>query len=252
MLLRFKFANYRSFRGEQELSLVAGPLNDQPAGVFEVPGLGERILPVAALYGANASGKTTVLRALQFMERAIHDSHRLWAPEQPIPLEPFAGEAPETPTRFVVDFIRQGVRHQYGFAMNSVAVLEEWLHVYPKGKKQTWFNRRAGKPMVFSDKLTGENRVIAQLTRSNSLFLSAAAQNNHEMLVPVHTWLSNTAAFVFGDRSVETTQTVKMCEDGKTREIIARLIRVADLGITDLDVSATTLPKETSALFDSI
>jgi AAA15 family ATPase/GTPase len=87
MLLRFKFSNYRSFRAEQELSLVAGPLNDRPEGVFEIAGLKERVLPVAA----NASGKTTVLRALQFMNRAIHHSHWLWEPEQPIPLEPICG-----------------------------------------------------------------------------------------------------------------------------------------------------------------
>ena len=76
--------------------------------------------------------------------------------------------------------------------MNSTAVLEEWLHVYPQGKKQTWFNRKAGKPISFGEKLAGENRVIEQLTRNNSLFLSAAAQNNHEMLLPIYHWFRNT------------------------------------------------------------
>ena len=170
MLLRFKFSNYRSFRSEQELSLVAGPLNDHSEGVFEIPGINERVLPVAAIYGANASGKTTVLRALQFMNRVIRQSHRLWEPGQAIPLEPFAGEGPETPTRFVVDFVYSGIRHQYGFALNSSTVLEEWLHVYPKGKRQTWFSRKTGKPILFSEKLAGENRVIEQLTRNTACF----------------------------------------------------------------------------------
>jgi AAA15 family ATPase/GTPase len=248
MLLRFKFSNYRSFRGEQELSLVAGPLNDHPEGVFEVPGLKERVLPVAAIYGANASGKTTVLRALQFMSRAVHQSHRLWEPEQPIPLEPFVGESPESPTRFVVDFVHADIRRQYGFAMNSAAVLEEWLLAYPNGKKQTWFNRKAGKPMSFSEKLNGENKVIEQLTRTNSLFLSAAAQNNHEMLRPIYDWFWTTLVFVAGDRSVETRQTIKMCEDSETRALIARLLSVADLGIADLTVTVQT----TSTLAEKI
>jgi uncharacterized protein len=234
MLLRFKFSNYRSFRSEQELSLVAGPLNDHPEGIFEVPGLKEKVLPVAAIYGANASGKTTVLRALQFMNRVLRESHRLWEPEQAIPLEPFVGEVAESPARFVVDFIHAAVRHQYGFALNSSTVLEEWLHVYPKGKKQTWFNRKAGKPISFSEKLAGENRVIEQLTRKNSLFLSAAAQNNHEMLRPICDWFWTTLVFVTGDRSVETRQTIKMCEDSEARALIARLLSVADLGIADL------------------
>jgi energy-coupling factor transporter ATP-binding protein EcfA2 len=238
MLLRFKFSNFRSFRSEQELSLVAGSLNDHSEGVFEIPGLKERALPVAAIYGANASGKTTVLRALQFMNRVIRQSHRLWEPEQPIPLEPFAGEGPETPTRFGVDFIHAGIRHQYGFAVNSAAVLEEWLHVYPKGKKQTWFNRKAGSPISFGEKLAGENRVIEQLTRNNSLFLSAAAQNNHEMLLPVYDWFWTNLVFVTGDRSEETKQTIKMCEeDRETRALITRLLSGADLGIADLTIT---------------
>jgi uncharacterized protein len=244
MLLRFRFSNYRSFWAEQELSLVAGPLNDRTNGVLEVPGLKERVLPVAAIYGANASGKTTVLRALQFTDRVIHDSHRLWEPEQPIPLEPFAGEGSETPTRFVVDFIHAGVRHQYGFAVNSAAVLEEWMHVYPNGKKQTWFNRRAGSPISFGEKLAGENRVIEQLTRNNSLFLSAAAQNNHEMLLPVYNWFWNTFRFVVGERNVVSRLTAEMCNDSETRAGIVRLLNVADLGIADLSITAGKAPEK--------
>jgi AAA15 family ATPase/GTPase len=244
MLLRFAFSNFRSFRGEQELSLVAGPLNDHGAGIFEIPGLNERVLPVAAIYGANASGKTTVLRALSFMDRAIHNSHRLWEPEQPIPLEPFAGEAAESPAKFIVDFIHGDVRHQYGFVVSSAAVLEEWLHVYPKGKRQAWFNRKLGKPISFSDKLTGENKVIEQLSRSNSLFLSAAAQNNHEMLLPIYNWFWNTLRFVIGPRGAETKLTVEMCADSETRALIARLLCVADLGITDLNVTVENMPEE--------
>ncbi len=203
------------------------------------------MLPVAAIYGANASGKTTVLRALQFMSRAIRESQRLWEPEQAIPLEPFAGETAECPARFVVDFIRSDIRHQYGFAMNSAVVLEEWLHVYPKGKKQTWFSRKAGRPISFSEKLAGENRVIEQLTRKNSLFLSAAAQNNHERLLPIYDWFWTNLVFVTGDRSEETRQTIKMCEeDRETHALITRLLSVADLGIADLRVTVTKLGED--------
>lgn len=239
MLLRFKFSNYRSFREEQELSLVAGSLGDHQEGLFEIPGIKERALPVAAIYGANASGKTTVLRSLQFMNRVIRESHRFWEPEQPIPLEPFVGEGPECPTRFVIDFIRENIRHQYGFVVNSSSVLEEWLHVYPKGHKQTWFRRKAGEKMSFSEKLRGENTVIEQLTRNNSLFLSAAAQNNHEMLLPVCNWFWITLVFVIGDRNEETKQTIKMCEeDRETLTLVTRLLSVADLGIAELIITA--------------
>ena len=240
MLLRFKFSNYGSFRVEQELSLVAGSLNDRRESVFQAPGLKDGVLPMAAIYGANASGKTTVLRALEFMGNAVRDSHRLWEPGQQIPVEPFAGEADGLPTTFMVDSVFAGIRHQYGFAINSDGVLQEWLHVYPKGKKQTWFSRKGG-PISFGEKLIGDNRVIEQLTRKNSLFLSAAAQNNHEMLLPVYNWFRNSLKLFVGGRGLDTAQTINMCEDPDALGIITRLLRVADLGIADLRVTVSRL-----------
>jgi AAA15 family ATPase/GTPase len=236
MLLRFRFSNFRSFREEQELSLIAGSFKDRADGVFNVAGLNEGVLPVAAIYGANASGKTTVLRALQFLHDVILDSHRFWKPERSIPRVPFVRDI-ESPSRFVIDFIRDGIRHQYGFAVDSSAILEEWLHVYPKGKRQVWFSRRLGKPFSFSAKLTGENKMIGQLTRNNSLFLSAAAQNNHELLLPVYKWVSRFLVFVIGDRDVWQLRTASMCNEIETRALMAQLLRVADLGISDVQVA---------------
>src|SRR5580704_10308584 len=116
MLLRFRFSNFRSFRAEQELSMVAGAVTDQPETVRHPKGIAEGVLPVAAIYGANASGKTNVLRAMQFMQSAVRDSHARWEPDRPIQLEPFAGE-PNSPATFSVDFALSGVRYQYGLSV---------------------------------------------------------------------------------------------------------------------------------------
>jgi hypothetical protein len=162
MLLRFRFSNVRSFREGQELSLVAGSGKDLPEVVRHPPGIREGVLPLAAMYGANASGKTNVLRALAFMANAVSSSYRIWKPDSPIPRDPFLadeisrGQASE----FAVDFLLGGVRHQYGFRLASEAVLEEWLQVYPNGKKQIWLHRRAGDRISFSSKMPGENRTI--------------------------------------------------------------------------------------------
>jgi hypothetical protein len=76
------------------------------------------------------------------------------------------------------------------------------------------------------------------LTRSNSLFLSAAAQNNHEMLLPIYNWFWTTLVFVIGGRSEETKQTIKMCQESpETRALITRLLSIADLGIADLTIT---------------
>ena len=237
MLLRFRFSNFRSFRSEQELSLIAGPFTDLPDVPRHPSGINEGVLPCAAIYGANASGKTNVIQAIGFMASAVSLSHRDWKPDGPIPREPFMAdeESRREPSEIEADFLLAGVRHRYGFRVDSQVVLEEWLFVYPKGKKQTWFHRKRGNPIAFSNKMPGENRTIENLTRQNSLFLSAAAQNAHEALLPIFTWLSG-LLFVIGDRSKYREQTTRLCSELDYKNEIARLVSVADLGIAQMTV----------------
>ena len=252
MLLRFRFSNFRSFRAEQELSLIAGPFTDLPDVVRHPAGLKEGVLPGAAIYGANASGKTNVIQAMGFMASAVSFSHRDWTPDGPIPRQPFIAneESKREPSEVEADFLLAGVRHRYGFRVDSQAVLEEWLYVYPKGKKQTWFHRKWGNPIVFSNKMPGENRVIENLTRQNSLFLSAAAQNAHEALMPVFIWLSG-LLFVIGDRSKYRRHTARLCSQLDYRNEIARLVSVADLGIAEMSVEDTKFPDKAKEIVEA-
>jgi AAA15 family ATPase/GTPase len=234
MLLRFRFSNVRSFRTEQELSLVAGPFTDAPESVRHPDAIPEGVLPVAAIYGANASGKTNVLRAIQFLSEAVSSSHREWKPDGPIPREPFLSdeESRQSPSEFELDFLTSGIRYRYGFRVDSALVLEEWLYAYPLGKKQTWFHRKQGKPILFGARMPGENRTIESLTRKNSLFFSAAAQNNHEALLPVYYWIT-TSPSVIGDRASYRKLTAMLCKlfPDYLAEV-ARLVSAADLGIS--------------------
>jgi uncharacterized protein len=252
MLLRFKFSNFRSFRDEAEFSLVASGLDDSPNAAFEVPGLKERVLPVAAIYGANASGKTNVIRALQFVWQAVLHSHRTWSPQGPIPREPFVlGGAMPLASRFETDLVISGVRYQYGFALDSESVAEEWLLAYPNGRPQTWFKRLRGVPMSFSNKLAGENKATEALMRPNSLFLSAAAQNNHAALLPVYGWFANSLSIRLG----VAPDTADICKDDDCRKAVAELIRAADLGIVQLRVQErplTEVQKDTWEFFRKI
>ena len=243
MLLRFRFSNFRSFRTEQEISLVAGPFTDQPEVVLHPTGAREGVLPVAAIYGANASGKTNVIQAVMFMVSAVGSSHRIWKPDDPIPREPFLADEGSTgePSSFEMDFLVAGKRHQYGFRVDSDAVLEEWLLAYPKGKKQRWFHRMQGRPISFGAMMPGENRTIENLTRKNSLFLSAAAQNNHESLLPIYKSLTS-LLFVIGERSIYRLYTASLCAAADHKEDVARLLAAADLGIVAANVEGTKLP----------
>jgi len=255
MLIQFRVENHRSLRDEQVLSLVAANLggSEEPR-LLRPPGLGESLLPAVALYGANASGKSNVLNALAFMREAVLRSHRYWEPEAGTPQEPFAlsSKAQKQPSLYEVDFLVEGVRFRYGFVLSAARIEEEWLHAWPHGRKQVWFERE-GDHFDFGKHLHGENETIRGLTRANSLFLSAAAQNNHAALLPLFGWfgavqLELSRSPLLGFKPVHTvllgnlfSGQLSLFEEDNTarqheRESIVQLLRSADLGILDMRV----------------
>jgi hypothetical protein len=218
--------------------MIAGSLKDHIDRLVRLAATPEPILTTAALYGANASGKTNFIRALQFMANAVEFSHTRWQPDQRIPRQPFASVPDrDRPSEFIIDFILDGVRYQYGFLVSDTTVLKEWLYAYPKGKRQAWFSRRSSAPMSFSEKMPGENKTIEALTRQNSLFLSTAAQNNHPALSPIHRWFSGSLTFVLAERSSGTFNAASFCADPVRCEAISRMVAHADLGVSSLRVS---------------
>lgn len=158
---------------------------------------GDKALPVAAIYGANASGKSNLLSGLVFMRSAVLLSHRFYAPEGGVPRTAFAwGPKAAEPSFFEVIFRVDQVRYEYGFVADDTRFLEEWLHAYPSSRKQTWFERD-GEDFKFGEHLKGEVRAAEKITRPNSLFLSAAVQNRHEQLLPVYRWFNAIQAHNF-------------------------------------------------------
>ncbi len=184
MLLRFQVSNYRSIYQEQSFSFIASSLKDNESGLIEADQLGGlSILPAAVVYGANASGKSNFIASINFMIRAILKSHREGIPDGGVPRRPFAldKECEIIPSSCVMDFIVNNTRYQYGFTYNDDVFLTEWLYAYPKKYKRVLFERN-GQTFEFGRFLAGQNKVISELTRDNSLFLSAAIQNGHEEL----------------------------------------------------------------------
>lgn len=189
MLIELRAQNHRSILDEIAFTMEAGPgAGAGDARARPVKGLSRGVLPVAALYGPNASGKSNVLSALGFMRDAVVDSLSSWPPRGGVPRDAFAwGKGPEEPSLFEATIVVRGVRHQYGFVVDQSRVLEEWLFAWPKGRRQTWLEREEDE-LVFGDNLKGENRAIQQVTRRNALFLSTAAHHRHEQLLPIFDW----------------------------------------------------------------
>ncbi|MEM8589849.1 MAG: ATP-binding protein [Pseudomonadota bacterium] len=187
MLLRFGVRNFISIRDAEELSLVASTLSDPSDGLIESKLATQmKILPVAIVYGANASGKSNVVAAFEQLRSVVLFSHSHGTPEGGVPRRPFALDeacASET-TEFSVDFEWDNSRYQFGFGTDGEVITEEWLYSTPGTRRQTLYVRSL-QDFKFGRSLRGKNRVISELTRPNSLFISAAAQNGHEELSKV-------------------------------------------------------------------
>jgi len=191
MLIEFRLENHRSIAEEQALTMVAtgrsAPADLRPR---KVSGVSTPLLPVAAIYGANASGKSNLLLGMELMRDAVRDSHRSWLPEGGVPRDPFAwGPRRSDPTLVEVTFVSDSVRYRYGFVADDERFLEEWLYAWPRGREQMWFERE-GDTFRFGEHLRGENRLIEQVTRPNALFLSAAVQHRHVQLSAVYSWFA--------------------------------------------------------------
>lgn len=187
MLLRFRVSNHLSFRDLQEVSFVASSLKERKGYLIDCTAVpNNSVVPAAVVYGANASGKSNLVDAMQTMWAMVLHSHTKGDPgggvaRQPFRLDP---ECKRAATQFDIDFVAEGTRYHYGFQATDEAFVSEWLDVYPKAYRRLAFARE-NSDFTFGRWLKGQNSSIAKLTRPNSLFLSAAAQNGHEQLSKV-------------------------------------------------------------------
>ncbi|MCP3819974.1 ATP-binding protein [Streptomyces sp. A3M-1-3] len=240
MLLRFRVANVLSLRDEQELSFVVPSNLESGAGrtVKLSDGKQIEVYPLVGIFGANASGKSNVLTALMHLRTAVLDSYAQWTSHQGVPREEFAldAKASAESSFYEADFVLDdGVRWTYGFELGPDRVEAEWLHSYPRGRRQEWLDRDASreKEFHFPGERIQDRARLARTTRPNALLLSHAATDNHPQLSPIYRWFHDNLWPVFpeGDREDRERFTIQQLQ-GPHRERIEELLRVADLGIT--------------------
>ena len=243
MLIEFRVKNFRSIKEQQLLTMVAtkdDQLLDNMATVGKL-----RLLHSAAIYGANASGKSNVIKALKVVEQLVRKSARN-TPEDRIDVTPFLldEETARQPSEFELYFFYNGIRYQYGFTVDAERIYQEWLFAYPKGSPQSWFIRteREGEKnksdWEFGRNLQGQKQTIADLTSHNTLFLSRAAQLNHPQLQEVYEWFVRHLHIIDDEYSLhglESMVTNQIIKDNTKKKRLGNLIASADTGIIDIE-----------------
>lgn len=192
MLLSFGIKNFRSFREEQTLSLVASSRQpDHPEHLSRIPEDENQALPLAVIYGANGAGKSNLVKALDFLKRLVV---RGTEPKKPVDRRPFLldKESPRRPSELSVQFIEGGQVYAFGFGVSDRLVETEWLSLLRNGKEISVYERltqpggevviEAGP--VLEDDTWGDHAKTLALTKvgvlPNQLFLHAVGKNLRE------------------------------------------------------------------------
>ena len=247
MLVEFSVTNFRSVKEEMRLSLVAGPGKEHADSIFTVENRADtatrpiRLLRSAAIYGANAAGKTNVIRGLKAMHDIVLGSARGLA-ELPVTAFRFDPACSAQPTAFEVTCIADDVRYQYGFRATRNEVTDEWLYAWPSGRLQVWFERRGGDvsgapSWKFGGKLTGDREVWKRATRPQALFLSTAVSLNSTQLLPVFDWFRKRLHIV-GVGSWTPSFTLEYYDKNGGADVLD-FLSAADLAVTGVRVVET-------------
>ncbi len=243
MLISFAVTNYACFKDRQELTLVPPRKTDDDEFSFDT---GVRRVPwlhrAAALYGANGSGKSRLIRALGFVDSFVIGSSKRRQTGEPIPHEPFRfdAESRSRPTTFEISFVETGSVYEYGFSVDSERVHEEWLYQWPVGGRQRMLLDREYDPATgeeswnFGASVRGEKRAWQASTRPDTLLVSTAAQLNSEVFTPVVGWFQQRLRVVTAGGLLPALTIAMIDGDERATERVLRVLREADIAVSSL------------------
>jgi AAA15 family ATPase/GTPase len=254
MLCNFTISNFRSIGEEITLSMSGGRYKETDHGIRAIKTGFPQFpcaLRAAAIYGANAAGKSSIVAAIDFLQDLVSGSARdeKGGHLATLPYCKYLGDKKdEGRTFFEVSFIEIDVTYTYGVTINKETIFEEWLHAKTKkGRVREIFSRsKEGEEREWhfsnffsSKKMT---KTWANATRDNALFLSTAIQLNCEELEPVHRWLTRRLRVVTASNLLGSMVTSRHAHEHEgDRARLIELLRMADPTIVDISVEARDL-----------
>lgn len=247
MLLVFSFANYLSFRDKVTISMVATALRDRKADIGDATfGVGEdtaiTLNRCCTLFGANASGKSNVVKALAFFKWFTMNSSKDVQAGEEIPVRNYAlsSVSAAEPSLFEIMLFADGNTYRYGYEVNTKEVCREWLYIKSdkKRSKEIELFYRDGKRFETHPKFSiGKELADKNMVRDNALLLSLAGQFNDPYAKAIMNWLNDTTIITANSETEIWAIALKAMENPETRNRMVEFSRYADLGIEDISLS---------------
>ena len=251
MLVSFTVENWRSIKSAVTLSMVAsrertnGGHLTQTASMYGTT----KILPLAAIYGPNASGKSNLIDALDFLAFLVSDGVPMG---RPIPVEPYRlnPKVSSSPTSFDIRILVNERIYRYSLSLTRKGILSESLHLQRTRNEEPLYTRK-GDFYNFPSALGTEPerlRFIAEGTRENQTFLNSAVSQNVRQLQPIYDWFARRLSVV-GIGAMYSGYTSMLLRDDFT-DFIDRTLERYGTGIRG--VRLQTVPKEIIDIPDTV
>lgn len=249
MILSFSISNFRSFKDRTVFMMeaTATQTKSQNVAVIETSKSKKRVLKTTLIYGANASGKTSLIRAFHAFCNEIRGETKSIGGDTVSLYDPFTldNESSHKPSTMEVEFIVNGIRYIYFIKFNSKLFLEERLDYYPKGSaKANLFSRNAPSVGDHSPKYVSGIPAKERPEFSvfpNKLILSKFLYDfPHQTIQPAASFLSkigfaNSYSPLMKSSLWEEGQV--LLKDSVYRDRLKKILRFVDLGITDFKLS---------------
>jgi len=212
MLIQFNFKNFKSFKEEVSLDLSSTKITEYTEHVVDIAN--DKLLKVAAIYGANASGKSNIYNAFEFMSYYVSESFKFGGEndskqnrdnqyERVTPFL-FDTKSKNQESSFEVFFIDgedlSQKTYQYGFSLNHTEILEEWLYYKTKSSKEykTIFYRKKEKNIVYDGISQKSSENISVALEKETLVVSLGSKLKIAKLKLVRDWFMNNEIINYG------------------------------------------------------
>lgn len=235
MLLEFSVGNYLSFKTKATLSLYAASIKEHvDTNIFSTGRYD--LLKGAVVYGANASGKSNLIKAMSTMRRLVLQSFEQSSADE-LSITPFllSTETEKAPSFFEVVFLIDNIRYRYGFEVDDRHVHAEWLFEAPKQTERPLFIReREGIEVM---KAFPEGKDLEERTRDNALFLTVADQFNGKIAKRIMAWFNNFITISGLSHERYKGVTFDLLENKLTRHTLLDFYKKLDLGFEDISIT---------------
>lgn len=222
MILSFSITNFRSIKDTATIEMLpAKTCKELPENLCSATDK-IKVLRSSVIYGANASGKTNVLKGLvDFIDFILNSSDNKLQ-EHIAVYDPFLLDvkSEHEPAQFKITFLYDGCKYEYSVGLDYSTIIYESLIYYPKGQSVLVFERNENQPIKFGSVLKGEKKSIEARLLPNQLFLSKAANENLDFLKQIYSYFSHYETFFVTINSAY--------ELGQIPSITARLLHEKD------------------------